>query len=190
MHSLESMENQKLILKTLQRSNRNVLASYWEGFLTDSILILLVNQHSMNFLSGITGQDTSVFVVSIIILCQLNTFIILLIECRPKLRQGLSQNCVEACSCAKKTVLSLCERLKTGQVSVNELKIAGKNVNHVLHLFEASSGTDTNKILVPMTTLKNAVNDRNDELKIFSLRQTVLQYLCRFIDDQVQGKLA
>lgn len=96
---------------------------------------------------------------------------------------------MEACSCAKKTVLSLCERLKTGQVSINELKIAGKNVNDILHLFEASSGTNTNKILVPMTTLKNAVNDRNDELELFSLRQTVLYHLCRFIDDQVQGNL-
>ena len=109
-------------------------------------------------------------------------------ECRPKLRQGLSHKCIEACSCAKKTVLSLCERFKTGCVSINEVNITGKSVDCILHLFEASTGTDTNRNLVPMTCLKNAVKDRNDELAIFSMRQTLLLYLCRFIGNQVRGK--
>ena len=108
-------------------------------------------------------------------------------EYRPKLKQGLSPNCVEACSCAQATVLSLCNRCHTGQVSINELKIVVQNVDQILSLFQACTGIDENKNLVHMTKLKSTVNERKKEFSIFFQRQTVLKYLCRFINDEVKG---
>ena len=106
---------------------------------------------------------------------------------QPKLRQGLSNTCMEACSRAKEVVLSLCERIKTSQVSVNELKVIRRSSNQILHLFEASSGVDRNKNLLPMTVLKNAIVSRTKELEIFLQRQVVLTHLCRLIRPEVKG---
>ena len=145
----------------------------------------------MSSLGGVIGQDSSVYVVGI--LGTIDPDYKLLkrytsAEHRPKLRQGLSGNCTEACSYAKATVSSLCERFKTGEVSVNELKIAGKNTNQILHLFEASSGTDRDKNVVTSTALQSVVEDRKLEFDIFLQHQTRLLYLCRYIAPQVTGR--
>lgn len=98
---------------------------------------------------------------------------------------------MHACSFAKATVLSLCERFKTGQVSINEFKIAHKNEDQILHLFQACSTSDDNKNFVSTAALKNAIRDRKEEFGLFLRQQTFLKHLCRYISDQSQvcGKI-
>ena len=110
-------------------------------------------------------------------------------EKRPKLKEGLSGTCVQACSFAKSTVLSLCDRYISGEVSVNEVKATGRNVNHLCVLLQASSGIDKNKALITTTALQSSVKDRREELSFFSHYQTVLAYLCDYICD-VQGRIS
>ena len=108
------------------------------------------------------------------------------VEHQPKLRQGLSENCVQACKSAKETVLSLCERFKTGEVSVNEVEIVVKNNMQIIHLFEASTGADD--IIISLTSLESAIKERKEEYKQFKKYHTLLLYLCRHISVQVEGK--
>lgn len=108
-------------------------------------------------------------------------------ERQPKLRQGLSENCIRACSSAKATVLALCERAQTGQVSVNELKLFSTNVNQIVELFQASSAIEREQKLIALTALRSAVKDRMDEYDTFLRYQTMLKHLCRHIALKVSG---
>lgn len=53
----------ELMLKDLQVNILKELESYWEGFLTDNIRQLILNQHLKNFSVGVIGQDISVYAV-------------------------------------------------------------------------------------------------------------------------------
>ena len=112
-----------------------------------------------------------------------------LAESQPKLRQGLSDNCVRACSFAKDTVLALCGRAQTGQVSINELKEIRKNDNLMLQLFDASSTPDRDKKLGALAALQSVVKDRKEEYDTFSIHRKVLKYLIRFLDPKIAGIL-
>ena len=106
-------------------------------------------------------------------------------ELQPKLKAGLSENCIRACACAKTTVLALCERARIGQVSINELEVIG-NANQIIQLFQASSTIDKEKLVV-LTALKSVVEDRNQEYNIFLQHHTRLKHLFRHIAIKVEG---
>jgi hypothetical protein len=110
-------------------------------------------------------------------------------EYQPKLKQGLSENCIRACSFAKKTVSALCERAYSGQVSVNELKVIGTNLNQIIELFQASSTIEKEQKLVVLSALRSVVEDRRKEYHTFLHYQTMLKHLCRHIGLKVSGKL-
>lgn len=105
-----------------------------------------------------------------------------------KLKQGLSKNCIAACDSAKLTVLSLCERFISGQVTINEYKIAGENFHLLLHLYESCSGVDRNETSEQLAALKLAEMVRREEYNIFSQYQQVLKHLCRHINSKVKGE--
>ena len=108
-------------------------------------------------------------------------------ECQPKLKQGLSENCVGACSFAKNTVLALCGRAQTAQVSINELKMIGKNDEQMIQLFDACSTVDQDKKLGALTALQSVIKDRKAEYTMFIQYQTVLKYLFRYLDPKIAG---
>ena len=110
-------------------------------------------------------------------------------ECQPKLKQGLSENCIRACSFAKTTVSALCERAHSGQVSVNELKVIRTNLNQILELFQASSRIEKEQKLIALTALESVVKDRREEHDTFLHYQTMLKHLCRHIALKVSGNL-
>ena len=110
-------------------------------------------------------------------------------ECQPKLKQGLSENCIRACLSAKKTISALCERARTGQVSINELKVIRTNLNQIVELFQASSTSEEGKKLIAVTALKSAVKDRKEEYDAFLQYQSMLKHVCRHIALNISGNL-
>jgi translation initiation factor 2 beta subunit (eIF-2beta)/eIF-5 len=109
-------------------------------------------------------------------------------ELQPKLKEGLSVNCIMACSCAKKTVSALCERAHDGKVSVNELKVIRTNLNQIIELFQACLSLSNEKgKKIAVDALKSVVKDRKEEYDTFLHYQSLLKYLCRHIADEVSG---
>lgn len=110
-------------------------------------------------------------------------------EYQPKLKQGLSENCIRACSSAKATILALCERAHGGKVSVNELNIIGTNLNQILELFQASSSIEKEQKFIALTELEAVIKDRREECDTFLYYQTILKHLCRHIALKDSGNL-
>ena len=106
-------------------------------------------------------------------------------EFQPKLKKGLSGNCVTACSYAKKTVSALHERVYGGEVSVNELEVIFKNLDQTFELFQACLNLSNEMV----TVIKSVVEDRKEEYDTFLHYQSLLKYLCRYIDDKVSGNM-
>ena len=111
-------------------------------------------------------------------------------ESQSKLKQGLSKNCIMACSYAKETVSALCERAHGGQVSVNELEVICINLNQITELFQAclKLPNERGKRLA-VTALESVVKDRKEEYDTFVYYQSLLKYLCRYIAIKVSGNI-
>ena len=73
-------------------------------------------------------------------------------------------------------------------MSVNEVEIARKNMNQIIHLYEASSGLNENKNIVSITSLDSAVKERLEEYELFNKRHKQLSNLCCHFGAQVEGK--
>ena len=83
----------------------------------------------------------------------------------------------------------MCERAYEGQVTVNELKVVGTNLNQILELFQASSTIEKEQKLVALTELEVVVKDRRKEYDTFLYHQTILKHLCRHIALKDSGNL-
>jgi hypothetical protein len=110
-------------------------------------------------------------------------------EFQPKLKQGLSANCVTACLYAKKTVSALRERAYSGEVSVNELEVICTNLNQIIELFQACYLPSEKGKKVAVAALKSVVKDRKEEYDTFLKFQSLLKYLGRHIADKVSGNI-
>ena len=111
-------------------------------------------------------------------------------ESQPKLKQGLSENCIMACSFAKKTVSALCERAHGGQVSVNEMEVVCTNLNQIIELFQACLNLPNERgKRIAVTALEYVIKDRKEEYDTFVYYQSLLKYLCRHIAIKVSGNI-
>ena len=111
-------------------------------------------------------------------------------ESQPKLKQGLSENCIMACSYAKKTVSALCKRAHGGQVSVNELEVICTNLNQITELFQACLNLLNEEMKrLAVTALESVVKDRKEEYDTFVYYQSLLKYLCRHIAIKISGNI-
>ena len=111
-------------------------------------------------------------------------------EFQPKLKKGLSGNCVTACSYAKKTVSALHERVYGGEVSVNELEVIFKNLDQTFELFQACLNLPNEEMKrLAVTALESVVKDRKEEYDKFVYYQSLLKYLCRHIAIKISGNI-
>jgi hypothetical protein len=108
-------------------------------------------------------------------------------EFQPKLKEGLSRNCTEACSSAKQTVSVLCERADGGHISVNELEVICTNLNQIIELFQACCLPSEKGKEVAVAALRSVVKDRQEEYATFLHYQSLLKHLCDHISDKVSG---
>lgn len=113
--------------------------------------------------------------------------LLLYIEHQPKLKEGLSDNCIKACRHAKGIISKLCQDIEQGEVVVNDLIIAGKDINRILKLYDASSTFKRDEMAETLCALENTVTQRKNEYGRFTQSQQHLRHLCHFISE-VKGK--
>ena len=111
-------------------------------------------------------------------------------DCRPKLKEGLPEYCQTACSLAKETVISLCDRFKSGDVKLKEVKIVKRGRELMIKLYEAAYGLESEKRdAVFFSDLADAVSKRINEHDMFCECHSRLLYLCRQISIEIEGKV-
>ena len=81
----------------------------------------------------------------------------------------------------------MCDRARSGQVSINELKEVDKNDNLMVQLYDASLNLDRDKKLGALAALQSVVRDRKEEYTAFIQQQMVLKHLVRFLDPKIAG---
>ena len=113
------------------------------------------------------------------------------IDCRPKLNKGLPEHCQTACKFAKEAVIDLCNRMKSGEVKVREIKTVMLDFEYMVKLYEAAYGLGSKggRDAVFFANLATEITKRKEEYEKFIEIRAQLLYLCRKIHVEVHGMI-
>ena len=95
---------------------------------------------------------------------------------------GLSEQCAFLCVCAENTLDCVCTRIRTGEVTLEEISLLKKKKNHVEVLCAENEAKKADG-----EQLKKLLHQRFDELEEFRKRVVLLGQVCQSITVPVKG---
>ena len=127
----------------------------------------------------------NLYVLSLIYIC--NSFI----DGSSKIKKGLPEKCVVACSLAVSCLDEVYDKLKAGAISIIELQKICGGIKQMDFLCEsASAGGGQDKPAEERLTCEEiikTVNQRVEEFEFFESQQGMLLHLCQKIPSEIKG---
>ena len=109
---------------------------------------------------------------------------------KPILREGIPTEYHVAGICAQSCLEGMCENLRNGEITVQDLQMVREYQEQMKRLCLAVSSSDERTDLY--TCVKGAVEKRLEECNAVNIRREVLSHLChfiRFVNQKVKGML-
>lgn len=107
---------------------------------------------------------------------------------KPILQKGIPDEYHFAGVCAQSCLEGMCEKLQTGEITIEDLQKVRKNHDQMKRLCLAVSSGGERKVLY--NSVEIAVEKRLEECAAFNVRHEVLSHLChhiRSVNDKTRG---
>ena len=113
-----------------------------------------------------------------------------MLEGKSKLKEGLSEACQLACSCAVSQLEDISRKLHAGEISILDLQKIQEKQHQMNKLCEAVVQEKEEKLdeQLRKMSMVHAMKLRLEEFSSFTKQQSLLLQLCQKIDAQIKGR--